>query len=83
MLNAWVYALAVEGWVDMTVVVDDHQMSHVECGDESEGKASTGWECLFLPTPHLCTFESDVVSEIFFRGFSSSPCVHSHLNRGG
>lgn len=62
----------------MTVVVDDHQLSNVDCVDESQGQASTGWDCLFAPSPHLCTFESDVVSDIrffYFVVFSSLPRI--------
>ncbi|CAN0487292.1 unnamed protein product, partial [Ectocarpus sp. 8 AP-2014] len=58
MLNAWVYALSVEKWSDMTVVVDENQMKQVDCGEESGGEAQTGWGCLFKPMPHLCTFPS-------------------------
>eukprot|EP00903_Cladosiphon_okamuranus_P007639 g7408.t1 len=59
MLNAWVYALAVEKWDDLAVVVDAHQMSHVDCSKESLRLASKGWDCLFLPMPHLCTFSTE------------------------
>lgn len=46
----------------MAVVIDDHQMAHVECGEKSPGSESTkGWGCLFLPMPHLCTFDTAVV----------------------
>lgn len=46
----------------MAVVIDDHQMANVECGDKNPGNATTaGWGCLFLPMPHLCTFATDVV----------------------
>lgn len=63
MLNAWVYALSVEKWSDMTVVVDENQMKRVNCVEESGGEAQTGWDCLFTPMPHLCTFPSAEVSE--------------------
>ncbi|CAN0312629.1 unnamed protein product [Ectocarpus sp. 12 AP-2014] len=56
MLNAWVYALSVEKWSDMTVVVDENQMKQVDCGEESGGEAQAGWDCIFKPMPHLCTF---------------------------
>ncbi|CAM9400430.1 unnamed protein product, partial [Hapterophycus canaliculatus] len=59
LLNAWVYALAVEGWSDMAVVISPDQMGHVECGERSEGEALVGWDCLFRPMSHLCTFPSD------------------------
>lgn len=62
MLNAWVYALSVEKWSDMTVVVDENQMKHLDCVQESSGEAETGWDCLFAPMPHLCTFPSAEVS---------------------
>ncbi|CAB1104168.1 GT23 [Ectocarpus sp. CCAP 1310/34] len=58
MLNAWVYALSVEKWSDMTVVVDENQMKQVDCEEESGGEAQAGWDCLFKPMPHLCTFPS-------------------------
>ncbi|CBJ33653.1 Alpha-(1,6)-fucosyltransferase, family GT23 [Ectocarpus siliculosus] len=58
MLNAWVYALSVEKWSDMTVVVGENQMKWVDCGEESGGEAQTGWDCIFKPMPHLCTFPS-------------------------
>lgn len=61
MLNAWVYALAVEKWNDLAVVIEAHQMSNVDCREESLGVASTGWDCLFLPMPHLCTFPTETV----------------------
>ncbi|CAN0543525.1 unnamed protein product [Ectocarpus sp. 12 AP-2014] len=58
MLNAWVYALSVEKWSDMTVVVDENQMKQVDCGEESGGEAQAGWDCIFKPMSHLCTFPS-------------------------
>lgn len=61
MLNAWVYALAVEHWIDIAVIIADDQMRYVECDTQSLGQASTGWGCLFLPMPHLCTFPTDEV----------------------
>lgn len=61
LLNAWVYALAVQKWTDLAVVFDKHDMAHVECGEKSTGNVSAGWDCLFQPMPHLCTFSSDVV----------------------
>lgn len=62
LLNAWVYAIAVEDWADLAVVIEEHQMAHVECGERSPGDAVTeGWNCLFLPMPHLCTFDTGAV----------------------
>lgn len=61
MLNAWVYALAVEKWDDLAVMIDAQQLGHVRCRKESARVASTGWECLFLPMPHLCTFPTETV----------------------
>ncbi|CAM9692366.1 unnamed protein product [Scytosiphon promiscuus] len=74
LLNAWVYAIAVEGWSDMAVVISPDQMGKVECGERSNGKAFVGWDCLFNPMPHLCTFRSDeaweehMISKHFPRG---------------
>lgn len=73
LLNAWVYALAVEEWTDMAVVIDGHQMTHVECGDKSPANTTSGWRCLFQPMPHLCTFDTDVAWEIHM--------VSKHLER--
>lgn len=64
MLHAWVYALAVEKWSDMAIVIDERQLGRVECIDESLRIASTGWQCLFLPMPHLCTFPNETVRYI-------------------
>lgn len=59
LINAWVYAIAVEDWTDMAVIIDEHQMGRVECGDRSHrGEATTGWACMFLPMPHVCTFDT-------------------------
>eukprot|EP00752_Nemacystus_decipiens_P018203 g16332.t1 len=75
LLNAWVYAIAVEEWTDMAVVVDDHQMANVECGDKDPDNGTTkGWDCLFMPMPHLCTFDTDMAWEIHM--------VSKHLERG-
>lgn len=63
MLNAWVYALAVEHWADLAVIIDDNQMNYVECSEESMNQASWGWDCLFIPMPHLCTFPADEVKK--------------------
>ncbi|CAM9749320.1 unnamed protein product [Ascophyllum nodosum] len=57
LLNAWVYAIAVENWNDMAVVFSPRQLSRVECHEESDGEASVGWDCMFSPMPHLCTFQ--------------------------
>eukprot|EP00903_Cladosiphon_okamuranus_P005843 g5784.t1 len=74
LLNAWVYALAVEGWKDLSVIIDDGQMAHVECGYRSPGKRTPkGWECLFQPMPHLCTFGTELNWEIHM--------VTNHLDR--
>ena len=74
LLNAWVYAIAVEEWTDMAVVIDDRQMAYVECGDKDPNNATTkGWDCLFRPMPHVCTFGSIEVNKswtfvhLFFR----------------
>lgn len=61
MLNAWVHAIAVERWSDIALVLNPIYFSGVECSLQSEGKALTGWECLFHEMPHLCTFESKQV----------------------
>ncbi|CAM9749390.1 unnamed protein product, partial [Ascophyllum nodosum] len=57
LLNAWVHAIAVENWTDMAVIINPGQLSHVECHQESGEKASVGWDCMFSPMPHLCTFQ--------------------------
>ena len=61
LLNAWVYAIAVENWNDMAVVFSPRQLSRVECHEESDGEASVGWDCMFSPMPHLCTFQDSEV----------------------
>lgn len=49
----------------MAVVIDDRQMAYVECGDKDPDNATTkGWDCLFRPMPHLCTFDTDVVRDL-------------------
>ena len=49
----------------MAVVIDDRQMAYVECGDKDPNNATTkGWDCLFRPMPHLCTFDTDVVRDL-------------------
>lgn len=65
MLNAWVYALAVERWSDLSVVIAPNQLEHIECSEESRGEASTGWDCLFSPMPNLCTFHDAEVMKRF------------------
>lgn len=61
LLNAWVYAIAVEDWRDLGVIITSDQMNHLECSRESRGHASIGWDCIFTPMPHLCIFDSDEV----------------------
>lgn len=56
------YAVAVEGWNDLAVLVDSTQLSELKCSRESEGLASHGWSCLFRMMPHLCMFETREVS---------------------
>ena len=63
LLNAWVHAIAVENWTDMAVIINPGQLSHVECHQESGEKASVGWDCMFSPMPHLCTFQHSEVCE--------------------
>eukprot|EP00904_Undaria_pinnatifida_P006339 jgi/Undpi1/2835/HiC_scaffold_14.g06212.m1 len=58
MLNAWVYALAVEGWSDITLVCDPLQLGNLDCYEESDGVVSSGWGCLFDDMPHLCRFDT-------------------------
>ena len=64
MLNAWVYALAVEGWSDLALIIGDNQLRELECSSESNGLVSHGWSCLFSSMPHLCVFNTPEVSII-------------------
>ncbi|CAM9461762.1 unnamed protein product, partial [Laminaria digitata] len=57
MLNAWVYAIAVEGWSDLSLVCDPGQLGTCDCYEESGGAVSNGWGCLFTDMPHLCKFD--------------------------
>lgn len=61
MLNAWVYAIAVEGWSDLSLVCDPGQLGACDCYEESEGAVSNGWGCLFTDMPHLCKFDKSEV----------------------
>ncbi|CAM9235847.1 unnamed protein product, partial [Laminaria digitata] len=58
LINAWVYAIVVEGWSDLAVLMDSTQLPQLECSQESEGLVSRGWSCLFSNIPHLCTFDT-------------------------
>lgn len=58
LVNTWVYALAVKKWQEVAVIIDHLNLHQVTCTEESGGAASRGWECIFLPMPHLCVFSS-------------------------
>ena len=66
MLNAWVYAIAVEGWSDLSLVCTPSQLGNLNCFNEREGVASTGWGCLFTDMPHLCKFNKNEVKLMEF-----------------
>lgn len=58
LLNAWVYIVTVKKWRDMSVVMTSEQLGAVECEEPSGGQASSAWECLYSPMPHLLIFNS-------------------------
>lgn len=59
LLNAWVYALSVEKWNDLALVIEPGQLDHVDCTEHSDGHATQGWNCLFDPMPHVCVFDTN------------------------
>lgn len=81
MLNAWVYALAVEGWSDLALLSDPSEFGAVECHGESGGEADRGWRCLFSEMPHLCQFDSSEVSMLLARQLMSDFCPPPYCGR--
>ena len=68
LLNSWVYAIVVKDWKDIAVVIHSHLMPFVECGERLNGTMTKGWNCLFLPMPHLCIFDNDMVNLTLITG---------------
>lgn len=61
LLNAWVYSVAVKKWQDVAVIIAPDQLTQVQCSNESGGRASRGWDCLYATMPHMCIFNSSEV----------------------
>lgn len=77
LLNAFVYGLSVKKWVDVAVISPPNQLDSLNCTGEND-VALSGFDCLFRPMPHVCTFDSIAVSIIldfstcdFFSFFSN------------
>lgn len=61
LLLAWAHAIVREPHSDLAIVAEHRHFKRVECGEESNGLASSGWSCLFGPIPHMCKFNSTEV----------------------
>lgn len=65
LLNAWVYGLAVKKWSDLAIIVKDGRLDSLKCKG-ADGRNIQGYECLFQPMAHVCTFETMQVSPGMF-----------------
>lgn len=76
LMNAFVYGLAVKRWTDVAVITPAGQLDFVKCTAEN-GAALSGFDCLFKPMPHVCTFSSKEVRKTSAVGAPSfgPPCA--------
>ena len=56
LLKNWVYNIAANGWKDLSLI-NSQLLTPCNCYEESEGKVSNGWNCLFSEMPHICKFD--------------------------
>ena len=54
-INMWVYNIVVNGWKDLSLI-NSQILTSCNCHEESEGKVSSGWNCLFSEIPHIRKF---------------------------
>lgn len=71
LLETWVHGISVRSWEDIGVLLEPTELKTLQCGEESGVPGLAGWDCLFSPMPHLCTFKSFEVRRICQR----PPCV--------
>lgn len=57
LLLAWLHAVVFKKWDGLAIILGHDQLANLKCTGES-GEESKGWDCLFGPMPHLCTYES-------------------------
>ena len=58
LINSWLYSLIVGKNKDFSVIFPDGTFNNLKCYEESDGMATSGWECLFNDIPNLCKFNS-------------------------
>lgn len=60
LLNAFVYAIAVQKWNDVAIMSPPGALDALKCmGDY--GVPVEGYYCLFRPMPHVCSFDKEKV----------------------
>lgn len=65
LLNAWVYAIVVDGERDMALIHNRNDGLQFGCSTEEDGQVEeTWWSCIFRSMPHLCVFESVEVTQV-------------------
>lgn len=93
LLYAWVYGLAARKWSDVAVISKKGQLEALQCSGD-DGRPLSGYECLFAPMPHVCTFNSVQVRAegvhgtvttqlIRKRGLCANPQSHEDGNNPG
>lgn len=61
LLSAYEYWVYGWGWNNLAVIVGEY-FDHIECPTRAVGRDFRGWDCVFRPMPHICTFRDLDVS---------------------
>ncbi|CAM9656415.1 unnamed protein product [Scytosiphon promiscuus] len=87
LLNAFVYAIAVQKWSDVAVMSPPGALDALRCTGDF-GISVQGYYCLFKPMPHVCTFGREKEWLEFMRSkkvpeddFKKAPSLHWQMVR--
>lgn len=78
LLSAYEYWVYGWGWNSLAIILEEHY-DGIECSTRAAGRDVHGWDCIFRPMPHICTFRTLEVSFIYLS--LDKNCYHAYISR--